>query len=88
MRPSSHRGFARGPHRGFHPRAVYARPGVFRRPADRRFDRGYGRPGYAPRYGLIAELSHRVYAQPVYGSTIAGPSPSLPLYNRPSCGCY
>ncbi|CAA9325356.1 MAG: hypothetical protein AVDCRST_MAG90-1305 [uncultured Microvirga sp.] len=87
-RPSLHRGFARAPHRKFQARAAYGRPGAFRRAADR----GYAYPGqgprgfHAPRYGLVAELAYR-FGTPVYGSAIAGSSPSLPLYNRPSCAC-
>jgi hypothetical protein len=93
-RPSLHRGFAHGPHRKVQARAAYGGPGAFRRAAYRSFDQGYAYPGYrprvsyAPRYGLVAELAYRFSAPPVYGSTIAGPSPSLPLYNRPSCPCY
>jgi hypothetical protein len=49
--------------------------GAFRR---HRYRAAY-RVSYAPTYWVYA---------PVYGATIAGPSPSLPLYNRPSCPCY
>lgn len=70
------------------------RPGVFRRAADRAFDRGHRAwPRARPRarsfsarraYRVTHAPIYRVYAEPIYGSTVAGSSPSLPLYNRPN----
>lgn len=88
---------ALGPYRGFHPRAVHGAAGTARPAAQRgrRFAHrsyayggvyggSYPQPPYDhARYGW----TYGAYAPRVYGGTIAGPSPSLPLYNRPSCGC-
>lgn len=66
------------------------RPGVFRRGADRAFDRGHrARPrarsfSARPAYRVTHAPIYRVYAEPIYGSTVAASSPSLPLYNRPN----
>lgn len=91
MRVSAHRRFARAPYGGFRPRTAYARPSL-RRAAFAAFPRHRHRLAYRSGYGhLTYRVSYvpadRIYA-PVYGATIAGPSPSLPLYNRPSCYCH
>jgi hypothetical protein len=88
MQVSAHRRFVQTPHGGFRPRTAYARP-VLPRAAYgalpwRRHHVAYRSGSGRPAYRVSHARAYWVHA-PIYGATIAGPSPSKPLYNRPSC---